>query len=641
MPTNTNARGAAVETTALTRAVWLRSSRPLTPYHPQAWLRLLRSASLLSKYPNLHHSLFHGFHLGIPPILYTNAPPNSPSIVLLSSEFSSIVDSEFLKHRYLGPFTRATLESLIGPFQTSPLSLVPKPHKPSAFRLVQNFSFPYFSTPTHASINSYISSDNYPCTWGTFAIFSFLTWHLPPGTQAAVRDVAEAFRTIPLHPSQWPGTVVRLSGDDSFAIDTNAAFGTGSTPGIYGNLEDAGVDVLRSAGLGPISKWADDHVFFRMPREHLAAYNSQRTAWRRHVVANGGCQRSGGRIWYNGPLLPDGSHAEFEDDMCFPIRDLSTRSPRSPEDACFTSNLTDVDFVTSQLGIPWQAEKDIPFSHVFPFTGFLWNLKSRTVTIIDTKREKYHRALTEWKSSRVHALLEVQKLYGKLLHASSVIPEGRAYLTGLEAMLSLFHDEPFKPRTPPRHTPEEISWWLDKLSRHVQPRPIPGPHTIADLNAFSDASSGVGIGIIIGSHWRAWTLLPGWRADGRDIGWAEAVGFELLVRTHLVLHPSTPDNHHFLVYGDNKGVVEGWWNGRSRNRHVNTVFRRLHSLLNERGAVTHTRYIPSARNPADAPSRGIYPSWEQLLPLVPLPDALCPLIAPVESPHPLLGSFTH
>ena len=131
--------------------------------------------------------------------------------------------------------------------------------------------------------------------------------------------------------------------------------------------------------------------------------------------------------------------------MCFSVRDLSTRSPRSPEDVRYTSNLTDVDFVTSQLGIPWQTEKDIPFSHEFPFTGFLWNLESRTVTILDAKCEKYHRALIAWKTSHVHVLLEVQKLYGKLLHASSVIPKGRAYLTGLKAILLLFHNEPFKP----------------------------------------------------------------------------------------------------------------------------------------------------------------------------------------------------
>ncbi len=55
--------------------------------------------------------------------------------------------------------------------------------------------------------------------------------------------------------------------------------------------------------------------------------------------------------------------------------------------------------------------------------------------------------------SGTHTLKDVQKLYGKLLHASLMAQEGRAYLTGLECMLSIFHDAPFKPHTPPRSVP--------------------------------------------------------------------------------------------------------------------------------------------------------------------------------------------
>ena len=53
----------------------------------------------------------------------------------------------------------------------------------------------------------------------------------------------------------------------------------------------------------------------------------------------------------------------------------------------------------------------------------------------------------------MHNLLEVQELYGKLLHAALVIPAGRAHLTSLEAMLAAFNDNPFLPHTPPRGYP--------------------------------------------------------------------------------------------------------------------------------------------------------------------------------------------
>ena len=48
-------------------------------------------------------------------------------------------------------------------------------------------------------------------------------------------------------------------------------------------------------------------------------------------------------------------------------------------------------------------------------------------------------------------------------------------------------------------------------------------------NTYSNASSGFGIGIMIGDKWYAWCLLPGWKANGCDIGYAKAIGFKLLI----------------------------------------------------------------------------------------------------------------
>ena len=60
----------------------------------------------------------------------------------------------------------------------------------------------------------------------------------------ALQDVLEVFYTIPLYLSQWPKTILYLPGPDSFAINTVAAFDTGSTPRVYGNLEDVAVDII-------------------------------------------------------------------------------------------------------------------------------------------------------------------------------------------------------------------------------------------------------------------------------------------------------------------------------------------------------------------------------------------------------------
>ncbi|CDO73030.1 hypothetical protein BN946_scf185007.g84 [Trametes cinnabarina] len=482
-----------------------------------------------------------------------------------------------------------------------------------------------------SSINYHIDPANFPCTWGTFHAFALLCWRLPPGSQGAVRDVAEAYRIIPLHHSQWPGTVVRL-GDDQFAVDTCAAFGVGSHAGLYGSLADACTDIMRARGLGPMAKWVDDTVFLRIRREHLVSYNQQRLDWREQIVRHGGARHSGGRLWFGGDELPDGSIDEFVEDMRFPLRDLANASPRSESDTLYSYSLSDTDRISSSLGIPWQPEKDHPFSAEFPFTGFLWNLDgTRSVSIPRAKADKYIAAIDVWLQKPTHDLKEVQQLHGKLWHASLVVQHGRAFLVNLEAMLGIFHDRPFVPRTPPRHTAADLKWWRTTLSLATLSRQLPSPCAVWDPLAYSDASSGVGIAVVIRDHWRAWRLLPGWKSDGRDIGWAEAVGFQFLVHTVLVVSRAQ-HGCAFKVHGDNRGVVEGWWRGRSRNHPTNEVFKRIAAELEEQQSRVLTRYVQSAANPADGPSRGVYPSTTLLLPPIPVPAELQPFIIDFDAP---------
>jgi hypothetical protein len=211
-----------------------------------------------------------------------------------------------------------------------------------------------------------------------------------------------------------------------------------------------------------------------------------------------------------------------------------------------------------------------------------------------------------------------------------IAPEGRAYLTEFERMIATGTANPMAKRhASSKHMPSDIRWWRQLLSRHHVFRPIPGLCTLIELQAFSDASSEFGIGIVIRGRWRAWRLIPGWKRDERDIGWAEGLGFELLART--VGACSSP-GEHYKLFGDNQGVVEGWWNGRSRNRQTNGVFKRVHELSTRLDCTFHTRYVPSADNPADAPSRGAYPPTAYLLPATPIPEAAREFIVDYDAP---------
>ena len=635
--TFTSARGATHKSTERTHAP---PPRPeiRTPLVVEEWRVALGAAGISSKYPRIPEFIKHGADAGIPTLHHTFAPPNHPSIALHKLAFAEIVDIEFRKGRYWGPYSKEELESIIGPFQTSPLSLIPKLGRPGKFRLIQNLSYPR-NIADIISINASIESDLYPCTWGTFSTVATLVQSLPPKSLAACRDVSEAYRIIPLAQDQWPGVVVRLSEDSSpdakpFVVNTCTAFGKKSSGGLFGMFGDALQDIFHAAGIGPSLRWVDDFIFFLVRHEFLTEYNEIRRKWKGKIEENGGQFQKGGRLWFRGELLPNDQVEEFAEDMSTPLQDLSTT-----EDADYAYSMADVDNISARLGVPWERSKDVPFSGVAPFIGFDWNLDEKTVSLQEKKKEKYLQAVVEWRRQETHTLDDVQRLYGKLLHTCLIVPEGRAYLTKMEKMMGVFHETPHKPRRPPRHTDNDLLWWLRTLSKPILTREVPGPQEVINIHAYSDASSTVGIGIVIRDRWRAWALKPGWNNSGRDITWAEAVGMELLIRTVL---RDAPAGARIKIFGDNRGVVEGWWTGRSRNEHVNEVFKRIHLILSTHKCLVYTRYVPSKSNPADGPSRGIFPDSGKLLPPINLPQELKPFVLPLDhNEHGIRRQLSH
>ncbi|ESK81377.1 reverse transcriptase ribonuclease h [Moniliophthora roreri MCA 2997] len=405
---------------------------------------------------------------------------------------------------------------------------------------------------------------------------------------------------IPLHPDQWPGTVVHLSDKDEFAIDTCVMFGLSSVPGTFGRVADAGVEIFRAKGLGPLTKWVDDHLWIRILRKWLAKANDTRKRLKQRVKDAGGVRHVKGRLLYVGDSLPDGHAEEFDDDFTFPLTDHSFASPRSHEDALYTYNFDDIDAISQCLGYMWELPKDIAFCFTPIYFGFEWNLPDMVVAVPLTKREKYLNSVEEWEAQSSHDYEETSSLYGKLLHVSFVLTAGRAYLIEFEKLMgTLSKASPFSRHRPPKNLPNDLTWWKEHLKSPIS-RPIPGPAELVDLHAYSNTSGGIGIGICVCGFWRAYRLLPGWQGNNeRDIGWAEAAAFWLLV---LIIAERGKPGHHYKIYGDNEGVVEGWWNGRSKNRPTNSIFKRIHCIVEEYQFYIHTRYVPSAQNPADAPS---------------------------------------
>jgi len=189
-------------------------------------------------------------------------PIDPPSPLTYIAEFTKILEHKLLKGCYIGPISKTTLTTLIGPFQSSPISIIPKPGQPGKFCIVQNFFFPLSPTPINSNpcINSLTAFDSYPTTWGKFSIVYLLISRLPPGSEAATCNIAEAYCTVPLHASQWPAAVIRAK-HDTFYVDICAAFFAAPSSGAYAHIANAGTKILRSQGIGPLDKWVDDHIF--------------------------------------------------------------------------------------------------------------------------------------------------------------------------------------------------------------------------------------------------------------------------------------------------------------------------------------------------------------------------------------------
>ena len=446
---------------------------------------------------------------------------------------------------------------------------------------------------------------------GTFLIVALTIRSLPPGSQAMTRDVKDAYRTVPLHPSQWAGTILRHPDPDAFYVNTANCFGLSSAGGIWGQVADVLCDLFRSSGYGPVSKWVDDFLFFRIPTKSLVSYNAYRANIRSQLTPH----QTHSRLFFQGSTLPDGSNSEYDDSFTFPLRNIAGSHH-------YAYSATQLDAFSAALGIPWKHSKSTSFASTVTYLGFNWHLDSYSIELAPSKHSKYRLALTHFRASTFHSLLDLQQIYGKLLHITLIVPRARVYLASFEAMLALNQTTPSQRRRSSKRMLIDLDWWGDFLA---QPRllfPLPNFSPYLPLAAYSDASSGFGIGLSYNGRWAAFSYQRHFKPGSHDIAWAEALGVLLLLH-FLQLH--LPQSLRFSINCDNQVVTKCFLVGRSRNPLVNSVLKDIFSLLFINKWDLQLNYIPGCDNPADAPSRGRVPNNNPLPPF-PLPSSLTSIV---------------
>ncbi|GAA5918579.1 hypothetical protein JCM1841_002258 [Sporobolomyces salmonicolor] len=221
-----------------------------------------------SPYRSIPVQIRQGFHLGICfPVVEPYFPPNAE---MTDAEVEAVDDSirkDVAKRRLAGPYNPAFLAATLGIyFRSSPLSCRLKytpPGKPQKRRLIENLSFPYQpSAGGTTSVNSNLDSTEFPSRWTKLATLLDALRRLPAASTVMVTDLTDAFKQLPIHPSQRPHHGIVWRG--ALFFRKTPSFGGRTTPGTFCNVVDCVLDILEA--LFPTiftSNIVDDLLFAR------------------------------------------------------------------------------------------------------------------------------------------------------------------------------------------------------------------------------------------------------------------------------------------------------------------------------------------------------------------------------------------
>ncbi len=374
--------------------------------------------------------------------------------------------------------------------------------------------------------------------------------HAPPGTQAMTLDIAKFHRLTPIAPAHKAWFVMQNRPGD-FYLPHSAVFGSSGAESTSEETRDFGVEVWRLEGISPVTHWSDDLNVFRYP-----------------ISGNG----------ISSPFVYAYDSA----------RALNVIAP---------------------LGIPWHPfeKKGQDFAFTTSYTGFEWDIPRRLVSLPDKKRLKFLRRVSDFlqtASSSGVTVEECMKIQGTLIHILFVAPLGRSYIPALSRFIAMFNanaDNAFSRWHLHKNVKSELAFWVDFLSRLLNPREIRPRGLPIDLGISVDASTDWGVGIAWDGLWAGWRAFH-WSGPFRNIGWLEGVAVEFVV--YALVEKGYRDCC-VLVLSDNKGVIAAFRCGRSRNVEVNLSIRRAMALMWSYNLSFELVYVRSAENPADPISRGI------------------------------------
>ena len=211
-----------------------------TPLNAMNW------ASLLSTHPNQELVQFfltgisEGFRIGFKssPKPLKSAKRNLECALQHPDTVSQYLAEEIAHHRVAGPFKRSTIPDA----HINRLGVIPKNHQPNKWRLIIDLSH-----PASRSVNDGIPKNLCSLTYITVDSAIQRIQLLGQGTLLAKINVKNAFRLLPVHPSDRH--LLAMDWVHSLYIDTCLPFGLRSAPKLFNVLTDLLSWILTQKGI--------------------------------------------------------------------------------------------------------------------------------------------------------------------------------------------------------------------------------------------------------------------------------------------------------------------------------------------------------------------------------------------------------
>lgn len=198
-------------------------------------------------------------------------PDVKPKNLASALEFPRLVDDKLKKELILGRISGPFSAPPFSPFRTSPIGLVEK-KTAGKFRFIHHLSHPKGN-----SINDGISDEFAHVSYQTIDHAAEQVVVLGKGCFMAKTDIADAFRIVPLHPSQYP--LLGFMWRDHFYYDRCLPMGCRSSCRLFQTLSEALRWVcLTKLKIGNLAHILDDFLFLAeaeyVCQQHLDAFVS-------------------------------------------------------------------------------------------------------------------------------------------------------------------------------------------------------------------------------------------------------------------------------------------------------------------------------------------------------------------------------